>query len=63
MNFGNLLHALPRQQKKIIRNCEKTKKKLNNAKCALVFNKCCIKENLLPTNTNIYLYKYIFFSL
>ena len=54
---------------KLIRNIEKHKGKLSNIKTSLVFNEIYMKENLLPTYTNIiflytsYLYLYIQISL
>ena len=56
MNFGNLIYNLPENHKKSVRNFEKINKKLINAKYSLSFNKCCLKENLLPIYTNINLH-------
>ena len=60
MTIGNLIFNLPNNIKRIIRNVEKTCKKLVNFKYALVFNTTCLNENILPTYTNIYIYIYIY---
>ena len=49
MNFGNLLYIQPENIKRNIRNIETTKKKLANAKIAVIFNNTCL---------NIYIYIY-----
>ena len=49
----------PDNIKKHARNIEDQEKKLANARVAIVFNKTCLNENLLPTFTNIYIYIYI----
>ena len=59
MNFGEFLHLHPENIKKRIRKIENLENKLANARVAIVFNKTCLNENLLPTFTNIYIYIYI----
>lgn len=59
MNIGYLIHNLSEEEKCIVRKIEKINRKLVNVKYALVFNKQCIKENLLPAYTNIYIYIYM----
>ena len=59
MNFGNFLYIQPDNIKKQVRNIENLVKKLAKARVAIVFNKTCLNENLLPTFTNIYIYIYI----
>ena len=39
---------------------EKENKKIANTESSLVYNTTCLKENLLPTYTNIYIYIYIY---
>ena len=57
-NLGTLLFNLSPSQKSLIRKYENLNKKLINARNAVVFNKTCIKENLLPnyTDTSIYIW-------
>ena len=59
LNFGNLLHLLQDEERKVVRNIESLEKKLINNKFAVIFNEMCIKENLLPTYSEIYIYIYI----
>ena len=56
MNFGELLHQLPEENRKIIRKKEKLIKKVIKNKYAIVFNQTCLKENILPAYTHIKLY-------
>jgi len=56
MNFGNLLYPLPNQTKCLIRNIERTNRKIINCQFSLIFNRTCIKEKLLPCYTNIRLH-------
>ena len=59
MNFGELLDLQPENIKKQLRKIENLENKLANARVAIVFNKTCLNENLLPTFTNnniIYIY-------
>ena len=58
MSFGELIFDLQTSTKKLIRNIERTERKLQKAKSALVFNKTCINEDILPKYTNIYIYIY-----
>ena len=60
MTFGELLNEHSEQGKKIVRQIESTERKIINAKLAVVFNQECIKNNLLPKFTNIYIYIYIY---
>ena len=55
MTFGELLNEYDEPGKKIVRQIESTEKKIINAQLAVVFNKQCIKNNLLPKFTNIHL--------
>ena len=56
MTFGELLNEYDEPGKKIVRQIESTENKIINAKLAVVFNKECLKNNLLPKFTNIYIY-------
>ena len=65
MNIGNLIFTLPAWQKTLVRKTEKENKKIANTESSLVYNTTCLKENLLPTYTNIYiciLWQQIFFN-
>ena len=53
MNFYTCIRKI---LKKLIRKIENLENKLVNARVAIVFNKICLNENLLPTFTNIYIY-------
>ena len=56
MNFGEFLHLHPENIKKLIRKIENLENKLANARVAIVFNKTCLNEHLLPTFLFIYIY-------
>ena len=60
-SFGQLIHSVTVEQRKSIRSLENVSKKLSNAKNAVVFNEICIKENLLPKYSHIYIYIYILY--
>ena len=53
MDFGRPLFQLPQEHRKSVRKIENISKKLINANFAVIFNDICIRENLLPTFTNI----------
>ena len=53
MTLAELIHNLSDNEKKIIRKKERLQRKLNKAKHAVTFNTICIKENLLPSYTNV----------
>ena len=59
MNIGDLIFDLPQQTKLLIRQIEQTRKKLTKTKYSLAFNTTCLKEDVLPNYTNIYIYIYI----
>ena len=58
MKIGQLIFHLPVEKKQKIRRIEKINKKIASVKSSQVFNRTCIKENLLPKYTNIYIYTY-----
>ena len=55
-SFGELLFTLSHDHRSIVRRLENETKKLNNTKHAVVFNDICIRENLLPKYSHIYIY-------
>lgn len=55
-SFGSILHTHEPEPRQCIRRLESLHKKKINAHYAAVFNKTCIKENLLPNYSNIYIY-------
>ena len=55
MHFGELIHYLQTNAKKVIRKIERTERKLQKAKRALVFNETCINEDILPKYASIYI--------
>ena len=56
MVFGQLLFTIPPEKRLIIRNYEKLNKKLIKNKWSKQFNETCLKENILPTYSNLVLY-------
>ena len=63
MDFGNLLFNLQCEERTSVRKVESLNKKLITSQLAVIFNKICIKENLLPKYTDIYMYIYISVSV
>ena len=51
-----ILKCLTPSQKSLLRRVEKTQEKLVKLKNHLLFNETCIRNKLLPTYTNIYIY-------
>ena len=60
-SFNTINEILQNDQRKIklIRKYENTRKKIINNECAILFNKTCINESLLPKYIYIYIYKLI----
>ena len=54
--FGSLLFCLPPQEKSIARKLEKLLYKLNAAETAVIFNRICLQEGLLPKYTQLRLH-------
>ena len=48
IGLGRLLHPLPPDIKKTIRQLEKVSFKLTREKCKIVYNRTCIHEDILP---------------
>ena len=59
VTLGSLIHPLPPEQKKAIRDLEKVSMKLCKSECSVLFNSLCVKEKLLPNYSNIYIFRYI----
>ena len=53
MSFGNLLIQLTESDKRLIRDVERTRKKLVRCKYSRSFNLTCLTENVLPNYSNI----------
>ena len=56
-SFNTIIEILQNDQRKIklIRKYENTRKKIINNECAILFNKTCINESLLPKYIYIYI--------
>ena len=54
--FGEVLSLLDPETKNLVRRIEQNGKKITNAHYAVVFDKKCIQEGLLPNFTNIRLH-------
>ena len=54
-SFNTIIEILQNDQRKIklIRKYENTQKKIINNECAILFNKTCINERLLPKYSDI----------
>ena len=57
-SFNTIIATLQNDQSKIklIRKYENTRKKIINNECAIIFNKTCINEHLLPKYIYICIY-------
>ena len=58
VSLGSLLYNLPVEQRKSVRELEKVSTKVIKSKCSLLFNSTCLKEDILPSYSNIYIYIY-----
>lgn len=56
MSLGELLHRLPTDTRKVVRSIEQANRKLSKSRSAVLFNRQCLNENILPTYTNIRLH-------
>ena len=52
-NLGSLIHPLPPELRKQVRDLEKVSIRQCKSDCSLLFNSVCVKENLLPNYSNI----------
>ena len=57
VSLGSLIFNLPPERRKSVRELEKVSVKLIKQKCSLLFNSTCLKEDVLPTYSNIKLHK------
>ena len=55
MDFGSLIFNLQPEERSSIRTVEKISKKLITAEFAVIFNNVCLKENMVPKCTDIYI--------
>ena len=60
VSLGSLIHSLPSEIKKEVRDLEKVSFRRCKSDCSVIFNTVCVKENLLPNYSNIYIYIYIY---
>jgi len=63
MNFTELIVNLSDYSRKTVNKIIKTQSKLSKCENAITFNGLCLKEDLLPKFTNIYIYIYIYIYL
>ena len=56
VSLGSLIFNLPSERRKSVRELEKVSAKLIKQKCSLLFNSTCLKEDILPTYSNIKLH-------
>ena len=56
VSLGSLIFNLPVERRKSVRELEKISTKIVKAKCSLLFNSTCLKENILPNYSNIKLH-------
>ena len=56
MNLGTLLHNLSSENKLTIRKLEKLNRKISKCETAIIFNRQCIQEDILPKYSNIRLH-------
>ena len=58
-NYGQYRNQFPPNTLKVIREFERTQKKICRHKISIMFNEICINEEMLPKYTYIYIYIYI----
>ena len=56
VSLGSLIHSLPSEIKKEVRDLEKVSFRRCKSDCSVIFNTVCVKENLLPNYSNIRLH-------
>ena len=56
IDLGTLIHNLPPEQKREVRDLEKVSIRRCKTECSLLFNSICVREHLLPNYSNCYLY-------
>ena len=60
MTLGEIIFQFPNNIKIIIRHLEKLERKQINDNMAILFNRTCINESILPQFDNIYICEYIY---
>ena len=55
----DIFNFLTDEQINVFRNIEKINKKVVSLTYSIIFNETCLRERLLPTYTNIYIYMHI----
>ena len=55
ISIGDLIFNLEPEQKKRVRDLERTQKRFINCEYAVIFNTKCLQEGLLPNYTHIYI--------
>ena len=58
-NYGQYINQFPLNTIKVIREFERTQKKICSHKMSIMFNEICINEEMLPKYTYIYIYIYM----
>ena len=48
IDLGTLIHNLPPEQKREVRDLEKVSIRRCKTECSLLFNSICVREHLLP---------------
>ena len=56
VTLGSLIHQLPEERRREVRDFEKVSRKIAKTRCSLLFNSTCLKENILPNYSDIYIY-------
>ena len=51
-SLGSLIHPLPSEQRKEVRDLEKVTLRRCKTECSLLFNSTCVNEKLVPNYTN-----------
>ena len=52
MTLGELLFSIPAENRKLFRKLESIEKKIMNNEWSNIFNKTCLKNNMLPKYVN-----------
>ena len=56
-NFANTVFSLQPTERKLVRKLEKVQLRINAAETAVLFNRTCIREGLLPRYSNVRLHE------
>lgn len=52
-SLGSLIHPLPSEQRKEVRDLEKVTLRRCKTECSLLFNSTCVNEKLVPNYTKL----------